>query len=243
MKTKFSIFLTAIASGLISAMPAQAASMFGTEGIIFFEEDTEVEFEFKQSNGWWRADFGVMKLDTGEKTILLQEYLNADPGSGEANDNLGTPGSAVVEPLASFMFEEDTEYTLFVSSYNKDGGVDTPFYTQYSTTKLNPSFYNNGTGGGVLGGGNFEVGGNDFDSSIDGTIVIGQQRTIFSGDLFNGDSVRIVFEDNTTWGDNDFDDFVVEAQLMSVSTPEPATLAGLGIVAGGMFLSRCKKQK
>ena len=73
------------------------------------------------------------------------------------------------------------------------------------------------------------------------------------------DSANILFEDNTTWGNNDFDDFVVQARIQDdgggirepepgrvlpiEDVPEPATFAGLALVVGGIFLSgSCKKQ-
>ena len=51
------------------------------------------------SNGYWRAEFGVLNLTTSEKTVLLKEDLNKDPGTSH---NLGTPGIAVLDPIASY---------------------------------------------------------------------------------------------------------------------------------------------
>ncbi|NES06807.1 MAG: PEP-CTERM sorting domain-containing protein [Okeania sp. SIO2F4] len=255
MKTKLSIFLTALAGGLISTMPAEAAS-FGNEGIIF-DENTEVTFEFLQSHGWWQGSFGVVKLNTGEETILFEEDLNIDPGSGWADDNLGTPGIAVRSTIANFFFEGGEEYSLFLRSFNPDGSLPTSYNTQYSTTALNPNWYNAGTGFGNQGDGSFEIGAgpedydkNNFDSSLNAQVVDGQTRVVFKQD--GADSTNIFFEDNTTWGDNDFDDFVVRATSDSFaggvlsepkSTPEPTTIAGLGMVAGAMFLSRSRKKQ
>ena len=255
MKTKLSIFSVTIIGGLIATIPAQAASMFNNEGI-FFEEETTVEFEFLQSNGWWRADFGVINRDTEVKNILLSEDLHVDPGSGWHNDNKGTPGIAVKNTSNSFTFEAHTNYTLFLESVNKDGTPDTPYNTQYSTTALNPTWYNNGTGTGSNNNGTFDVTENDYDSSIDGTILSGQQRALFKGDLLDDSLVKILFEDNTTWGNNDFDDFVVKAKLDSLamglisqnftspaSVPESGLLAALGLVVSKIFLSRFYKQQ
>ncbi|MDJ0553673.1 MAG: PEP-CTERM sorting domain-containing protein [Microcoleaceae cyanobacterium MO_207.B10] len=255
MKTQLSILLTALVGGVMSGMPAQAAS-FGNDGIMF-NTDTEVEFNFLQSHGWWRGDFGVKNLDTGVETILLSEDLNANPGSGEHNDSLGTAGFglAVTNPLASFTFTANNNYTFFLTSYNKDGsnpyeGKNWDYAnTQYSTTSLNPSWYNQGTGVGAQGDGTFVIGDapeeynkNLYNSSLNGMVVSGQERALFLGDLF-GEGANILFEDNTSYGNNDFDDFVVKATAIE-STPEPATMAGLGIVIGGMILSRSgKKQK
>ena len=256
MKTKLSIFSfsAAIIGALIPTVPAQAVSMFDNKGI-FFEEDTEVQFDFLQSNGWWRSDFGVKNLDTGIENILLSEDLNVDPGSGWHNDNKGTPGIAVKNTSNSFTFQADTNYTFFLTSFNKNGNPDTPYNTQYSTTTLNPTWYKSGTGDGGMGDGKFKITKNDYDSSINGTILPGEQRALFSGKLLEENLANILFEDNTTWGNNDFDDFVVQASIQNddggrgdpgrdlpiEDVPEPATFAGLALVVGGIFLSgSCK---
>ena len=264
MKTKLSIFSfsAAIIGALIPTIPAQAVSMFDDEGI-FFEEETEMQFDFLQSNGWWRSDFGVKNLDTGIENILLSEVLNVDPGSGWQNDNKGTPGIAVENTSNSFTFQANTNYTFFLTSFNKNGNPDTPYNTQYSTTILNPTWYKSGTGDGAVGDGTFKITKNDYDSSINGTIIPGEQRALFSGNLLEDNSANILFEDNTTWGNNDFDDFVVQAIIQNddeekkvpgrntptsrdlpiEDVPEPATFAGLALVVGGIFLSgSCKKQ-
>jgi hypothetical protein len=238
MKTKLSIFLTALAASTISAMPAQAAS-FGNEGIIF-DEDTTVTFDFLQSNGYWQAEFGVKNLGTGEENILLFEDFRADYAAGHTVDseNLGTAGISVLDTEASFTFLADQEYSLFLKNF--DSNADKYVY-QYSTTANNGSWLSQGTGGGANGDGTFTISDNDFDSSLNGEVVNGQIRALFQESGAN--SANIFFEDNTTWGDNDFDDFVVQATIEPTSTPEPATLAGLGVVAAGMFLSRRNKQK
>ena len=258
MKTKLSIFSfsAAIIGALIPTIPAQAVSMFDDEGI-FFEEETEMQFDFLQSNGWWRSDFGVKNLDTGIENILLSEVLNVDPGSGWQNDNKGTPGIAVENTSNSFTFQANTNYTFFLTSFNKNGNPDTPYNTQYSTTTLNPTWYKDGTGDGAVGGGKFVITKNDYDFGINGTIIPGEQRALFSGNLLEDNSANILFEDNTTWGNNDFDDFVVQASIQNdgggrgdvgrdlpiEDVPEPATFAGLALVVGGIFLSgSCKKQ-
>ncbi len=237
MKTKLSIFLTALVGGLISTMPAQAFS-FGNEGIMF-DEDTKVNFEFLQSNGWWQAEFGVLNLGTGEENILLSEDFRADYEVGYTVDseNLGTAGITVLDTKASFTFLAGQEYSLFVKNFDQgqnkgEGG----YLYQHSTTALNPYWLL--TSPKVSEDGNVTIVDNDFDPTLNGQLVNGRVRALFepSGE----DSVNILFEDNTTWGNNDFDDFVVKA---TTSVPEPTTLAGLGMVAGGMFLSRRKNKK
>jgi len=251
MKTKLSILLTAIVGGLISTMPAQAASLFSNEGIMF-EQDTEVTFDFLQSNGYWKGSFGVVNLGNKAETILFEEDLNKDNGSGYADDNLGTPGNAVKSTMANFFFEADQEYSLFLRSFEGDEEKGIQYSTNSVNDPNNNAWYSQTY---TIGDRKEEEGEayrtNNFDSSLDGTIVSGRQRALFVGNLFEEGSANILFEDSMAGGDNDFDDFVVRATseslgggVLSESVPEPATLAGLGIVAGAMFLSRShKKQK
>ena len=224
---------------LVSALPADAFT-FGNSGILF-DKDTTVNFEFLQSHGWWIGQFGVMETSNLNQTFLISEDRRANPGSGEHNDSLGTAGLglAVENPFANFTFKAGTEYSLFLSSY--DPKKPDKIYTQYSTNLLNPKHYLNPEVPGNLGDGTFEITGNNYDSSLNGTIVNGRQRALFQGDLFSG--MKIFFEDNSTWGDNDFDDFVLSARIVdSTSVPEPATLAGLAVVAGAATLIRRRKQ-
>ncbi|MCT7993028.1 PEP-CTERM sorting domain-containing protein [Laspinema olomoucense] len=224
---------------LVSALPADAFT-FGNSGFRF-DTDTTVNFEFLQSNGWWLGQFGVMETATRNQTFLISEDLRVNPGGGSHTNSLGTAGSglAVENPLANFTFKAGIEYSLFLASYD----VNTPSInaTHYSTNNLNPDWYRRGTGTGMQGDGTFKITGNAYDSSLNGMILDGRQRTLFQGDLFSG--MKIFFEDNTTWGDNDFDDFVFSARIVnSTSVPEPATLAGLAVVAGAATLLRRRKQ-
>lgn len=224
MKTKLSIFSLTITAALISNMPALAISLFSEQGISF-DENTKVELEFMRSNGYWRAEFGVLNLTTSDKTILLTEDLNKDPGS---SDNLGTPGIAVLNPKASYTFEANNDYTFFLNSYEGNSFVD----TQYSTTDQNPSWYNNSTPDGYV-----QISDNAYKDSVNGMVVAGRQRSLFFGNLSEG--VELLFDDNKPWGNNRFDSFVVRAK----SVPEPGILPGLGLLASGMLLSgSCKKQ-
>lgn len=63
-----------------------------------------------------------------------------------------------------------------------------------------------------------------------------EKNAVFSSNnLAKG--VLISFDDNGNDNDNDLNDVVVEAR----SVPEPATLAGLGLAAGSLLLSRRRK--
>lgn len=230
-------FLTAAtATALLSAVsvaPAQAFT-FGNSGILF-DTDTTVNFDFLRSHGYWFGDFGVKNLSTGAESLLISETLNVDPGSGLVNDNKGTEGAQMAvapgDGFASFTFDAGTEYSLFLKSYDRaaDGNRGSLTKTVFSTSALNPTRWNTP----------ITISNNDYDSSLNGRTVNARDRVLFEGDLLS--SLNLFFEDNGIGGDNDYDDFIVSASVAEVSVPEPATLAGLGIVAGAMALSRRRK--
>jgi len=137
------IQLSAIASlyaaGLLGSwkQPAQAAEQFGNSAIQF-DVDTIVEFEFVASHGAFQSTFGVLNLDTGEKTPLISEIKPSDsndPMINKKTDFLGTPGNAVPQPLAEFQFKAHTRYLFYLESLynNRPAGII------YSTNTRNPN--------------------------------------------------------------------------------------------------------
>jgi hypothetical protein len=135
-----------MAAGVLGmfSKPAQAADQFGTRGIQF-DVDTIVEFEFVESHGAYQSTFGVINLDTGEKTPLLAEVKPSDifqnpntPSdyrrSPSKPDFIGTPGNTVPQPLAEFAFKANNRYVFYLeSTYN-----GRPAGMVYSTNAQNP---------------------------------------------------------------------------------------------------------
>lgn len=236
MNTKLSILLTAIAGSAISAMPAQAFS-FGTSGISF-ATDTTLEFEVLQTYGAYKSDLRVYEVVGGELGadlgVLFGEYKASDDAAGPfgraGSDPIGTSGNAVVGSPAYFTFLAGKTYTLAVENYgfwqNKD--TQNPFYpTVYSTTALNTDLEQRAVFGSTGGS---ELNGFDAFNYTEGN-PFGNYLTISFDDAGNND-------------DKDYQDFTLQAMVLDMeSTPEPATLAGLGIVAGGMFLSSSRKKQ
>jgi hypothetical protein len=65
-------------------------------------------------------------------------------------------------------------------------------------------------------------------------------NALFAGDVFSGTTV--IFDDDGANNDNDLNDFVFTARATPVaSVPEPTTIAGLGLVAGALAVSRRRK--
>lgn len=167
-----------------SWMPVHAEESFGNGGIQF-DVDTVVEFEFVESHGAYQSTFGVINLDTGEKTPLIVEVKPSDSDDPVVNkkmDFLSTPGNAVPQPLAEFKFKAKTRYAFYLESTyaGQAAGIF------YSTNAKNP-------------GGNEQV---RFDSTIAGLSG--------GGSLIRWDDTGslLVRPDKE---DRDFDDFVVRA--------------------------------
>lgn len=110
----------------------------------------------------------------GIKNIFLSEDLNVDFGSGWYNDNKGIFGIVVKNISNSFIFEVDINYIFFLISFNKNGNLDIFYNIQYFIIILNLIWYKYGIGGGVMGGGKFEIIKNDYDFSINGIIIFGE---------------------------------------------------------------------
>lgn len=150
-KPVIKLLQAAIVAGLCNTFispTVQAADIFGNTGLQF-DVDTIIEFEFVESNGAFQSSFGVINLDTGEKTPLLVEAkpsdtpqdpsrpsdFQDDAGTGSRKDFRGTPGNAVPQPLAEFRFKANTRYGFYLeSTYNgRPAGI------LYSTDSANPN--------------------------------------------------------------------------------------------------------
>lgn len=123
------VFVTILCAGV---RPTWAAEMFDNQGIQF-DEDTIIDFQFIQSHGAYQSTFGVINLDTGEKTPLLVEVKSADNEdtiyressyqddfeSKQATDFIGTAGNTVPQSLGSFTFLAGNRYVFYLeSSFN-----------------------------------------------------------------------------------------------------------------------------
>jgi hypothetical protein len=227
MKAQTQFFTAAAATaiaGLVSAAPAQAFT-FNNSGISF-NEDTTVNFDFVESHGWFQSNFGVID-STGKQTVLFSETKRSD-GSGP--DNQGTCGNTVLICSTAFKFEAGKQYAFFL-----DSGKDV-WTNLYSTTSKNPTpwfadqfKFLQGTS--VLSDLNYK----NYNTSVGSQL--GQAVGIQNANPFAG-PVLIAIEDSGVNGHRDFNDFMVTAQ---VAVPEPATLAGLGMIAGAMAMSRRRK--
>jgi hypothetical protein len=155
---RLSILLGAIFGGFLTIIPTsvQALENFSNGGVQF-DVDTIIEFEFVSAHGAYRSEFGVINLDTQEKTALIREVKPSDvfqtvtrPSSykddRDTNSNedfLSTPGKAVPQPLAEFLFKANTRYAFYLQSFYNDRPVGILYSTdiQNPTSKQQTKFY------------------------------------------------------------------------------------------------------
>lgn len=252
MNFKQSLLTTAAAAtalfGIASA-PAQAFS-FGNGGITF-DADTTVDFDFKESHGYYKGKLGVFGPG-GTKTYLgIKENQFSDNGS--AGEWKGTcNGVTVTTCTDAFTFKAGQTYSLFLESW----GQTLLNTTVYSTTALN-------TGSQVKDGASYNFGQqvkffDDLTVLNDPKISSGStspgqgslnSKLVTTAGLANANpfakTILMAFEDQGQGIHTDYNDFLVTAKARTpvASVPEPATLAGLGLVAGALAFSRNRRRR
>ena len=126
---------------------AIAADMAIGNGGIKFNRDTTLEPSFLESHGAYQSTFGVINLDTKEKTPLLVEVKPADTSAPVGRpstrkndldtlfDFAGTPGKTVPQPISKFTFRANNNYVFYLESTlnGRPAGI------VYSTDTLNPN--------------------------------------------------------------------------------------------------------
>ncbi|KAM3104858.1 PEP-CTERM sorting domain-containing protein [Phormidesmis sp. 146-20] len=126
---------------------AQAADLSIGNGGVQFNRETTIESDFVESHGAYQSTFGVINLETNEKTPLLIEVKPADsPAPVERpstrvndfnteRDFLGTAQATVIKPLGRLTFRPNTRYVFYLeSSFN-----GRPTGTVYSEDTMNPN--------------------------------------------------------------------------------------------------------
>ncbi len=233
MKSQTQLFTAAAATaiaGLVSAAPAQAF-VFSTNNYIRFDRDTTVEFTFLRSHGWNQNVFGIQEVGTGILTELFAE--TARTLSRGTNDHQSLPGSGQTDfpSTTRFTFQANTDYNFFLvkdRAWNEDKVYSNTSYNAGDPLPQRFKFFSDPEA--VLADTRFAS--NALSVRLQHTLATG---TGTSASLLNG-PVLIATEDGNN-PDGDYNDFLVSA----VAVPEPATLMGLGLVAGTMALSRRRK--
>lgn len=235
MKSRVLATLTAAAASVVMmavAAPAQALSFsFGTNGIKF-DNDTTVDFEFRESHGSYTSGVSIFEQNNLSKAVANLFWETKQSDNKGANEWKGSFGNAVTSStglnLASFTFKSGVAYTLGLMSGSNG--------TVYSTNSLNRNL----TQQAVFG---------DADtlwSALDRstTAHFSAAPRYSSGDLFNG-PVLISFDDRGNKNDTDFQDFTLQARAQTPSqpVPEPLSLGGIALAGAGLSYFRRRQQK
>lgn len=145
MNLKFAAYLLFLTAGAV-CLPCVARAQEISENVVSnetmtFAEDTIVQFEFLQSNGAYQSEFGVVNLETGERTPLFVEVRPSDRDQSvvdpsdfaedltpsDADDFIGTVGTTVLERYAEFEFAANTPYAFYLDSTFRDRSAGTFF--------------------------------------------------------------------------------------------------------------------
>jgi hypothetical protein len=243
-----SVFAGLIAGSALalSTLPAQAFTL-NPNGSITFTTSETLEFTFLESRGFFQSSFGIYSAPNEGalvQTLFTENSPGFDPGSSDANgDWLGTPGTTVNPFTTSFTFDPGTYFlgldsrpqggtTFTTASGSFEAGVPlpipganqgTPFTPPTTTGAPNQAFnstadfYTRSTigpgSGGPAGFTTINTSQYDFFTAINDTFAF----------------------------DADVNDFIVGVRSTTRTVPEPATLAGLGLVAGAMTMLRRRK--
>jgi hypothetical protein len=228
MNTKL---LTAIAAtAAITALlggsaPAQAFS-FGTNGIKF-QEDTSVNFKFKESHGGYTSSLAIYSVNNAAVTeiaSLFSETKSSDNGGD--NEWKGSLGNTVLgSGSVLFTFLANQVYTLGLSSGSNG--------TVYSTSSLNTR--SGGSQQAVFGASSLW---STLDQNTTSKFQAAGDFTSGAGSLSNGGTL-ISFDDRGGGNDADFQDFTVSAEAV----PEPITMTGLALGLGGLISARRRRNK
>lgn len=237
---------TAAATAIFGAVsiPAQAANLnpgekFGTDGILFLE-DTTVDFGFISTQGSFKSN---LKIFEGSTAVfdLFDEKARWDGGTTRSTDSavdwLGTSSNIVDPSTKSFTFKAGKTYSLGLESWgwNGDWVAKAPVY---STTAQNSS--------GDQHAKFFEASAiPNLDTPTDSWRKMALKNAAgLSTDPLASVGV-IAFEDTlfSQSSDKDYNDFMVTAvaKRSAASVPEPATLAGIGLIAGSLAVSRRRR--
>ncbi|HBE16125.1 MAG TPA: hypothetical protein DDW51_00560 [Cyanobacteria bacterium UBA11367] len=209
-KTTTVLGLIAGSAMALAAIPAQAASLFG-DGGIKFDKTTTVDFWFMESNGKFKSTLSVVKAADKNNPLAIL-FSEAAPGYDvpKTDDFHGTCPKTVTSPTGK-CHNWFTFKKDVEYSLLLDSGLKNPNLPDDSDGKVWSTD---------------EL--NDPDSN--------QAWFTPMGDY----TYQIAFDDKGAGPDQDFQDFIVKAEIKHV--PEPAALAGLGLVAGTMTLIR-RRQK
>jgi hypothetical protein len=196
-------------------------------------QDLKVRFSIQMdglgSRGMGLSSFGYFLPDQGESSFvsIFSETLAYNPGArAHTNDWLGTCGVAITglcEVLVTFRAGITYQLGLLSQGLSTFGlGAN----DSYTFNAVSDQFYDTKS--------------RQYNAAHSSQFVtVSQGGALFIG-MEDGEFVQTkASRTNPATYYYDYQDWVVKAEAV----PEPATLAGLGIVGGGLILSRRRKSK
>jgi hypothetical protein len=187
-------------------------------------QDLKVKFSVNMdglgSRGMGWSHFGYFLPDQGASSFvsLFNEIRPYNPGSNaQTNDWLGTCNNAIAAPCEVFVtFQAGMTYQLALLSQGLRtygvGAIDS-----YTFNAVSDQFYNSNSNPQLV------------TVSQAGALFIGFEDGEYRKSKASGGNPATFYYD--------YQDWVVKAEAV----PEPATLLGLGIIGGGLVLSRRRK--
>jgi hypothetical protein len=195
-----------------------------------FDKDTKVKFSVLDPSGLGSrgkafSNFGFLTSPVngqGSFTSIFSETTPYDKGSNDkTNDWLGTCGKAIQGVCeTTITFKAGVNYLL---ALNTDGR------THFGVGALDQLTFNHVSD-------QFYPQANKYDTVYEkGALFIGMEDGLYKKGTTTVGTGKTATKVDTYW--YDYQDWVVKAEAV----PEPTTLTGLGMVAGGMLLARRRK--
>lgn len=183
-----------------------------------FDATTTVDFTLIETHNKTQSNFGVLDVAKNSFTSLFAEIKAWDTSpsasSQKETDWLGTCGNTILNCSTSFTFEATKQYQLGFWEENSLFSLFKAVEDSYTYTTTSDDYAGQPEYKTVSG---FQV---VFVGAEDGSYKYNRQRVY------------------------DYQDFVMSASQQERRTiPEPASMAGLGLVAGAIALSRRRKSE
>jgi len=240
MKFKQTLLTTAAAATALFGMASAPAQAFNLNKSFTLDAETVFDFDFVESHGYFQSIVGLTGPG-GNKLDLLAEVSKSDKNSS-ANDWQGTPGVAVTTTKKTVTLAAGT-YSFFLDRVSDTGKRTT-------IGGYDAHFYNEADGNFVL-----DDRKNPLNLTSEQKWRLPQyspsSKLALTPSSANSDpfasSILIGFEDFGLPGDAphiDYNDMIIKAKATRVAAvPEPATLAGLGLVAGAAAFSGIRRRR
>ncbi len=239
MNFKKYLLTTAAAATALVGMVSVPAQAFNLGKTFTLDKETIFDFEFKESHGYFQSNVGLIGPG-GVKTNIFGEVMRSDNNSN-ANDWQGTCGIAVTNCTKSVTLAAGT-YSFFLDrklsngSYSSISDYDAHFYNEADAAwvlndKINPANPNSNQ--------KWRIPTYSTNSKLALT-----PSSASTNPLTN--TILIGFEDfglpGTADDHIDYNDMMITAKARIASVPEPTTLAGLGLIAGALAVSRTRRR-